>query len=56
MPQQTQQLLNRAGKDLFSSCAEDCASVLYLFLMIHKETKYTARVNIIMQDPNPMHS
>lgn len=53
MPEQTQQLLNRAGKGLFSSCAEGCASVLYLFLMIHKETKFTARVNIIMQNPNP---
>lgn len=53
MPQQTQQLLNRAGKVPFNSCAEGCVFILYLFLMIHKETKFTARVNIIMQNPNP---
>lgn len=53
MPEQTQRLRNREGKGLFSSYAEGCASVLYLFLMIHKETKFTARVHIIMQNPNP---
>lgn len=53
MPEQTQQLQNREGKGLYSSCAEDYVSVLYLFLMIHKETKFTARVHIIMQNPNP---
>lgn len=53
MPKQTQQLQNREEKGLSTSCAEGCPSVLYLFLMTHKETKFTARVHIIMQNPNP---
>lgn len=53
MPEQTQWLQNREGKCFFPSCVEGCASILYLFLMIHKETKFTGRVHIIMQNPNP---
>jgi len=30
MAEETQQLQNREGKGLFSSCAQGCASILYV--------------------------
>lgn len=52
MPEQTKECQGRGRNGLFSTSAADSASV-FMFLMIHKESKFTARMHTIMENPNP---